>query len=186
MTVKEIIKLSATLLGREDIKSYVDGREFASDSDTKRAVDNMIELLNLVVNELCVTYVPMIKTEKVQSINGKVEYKNLSERPIKIYQALDFNGEKLSFNAKPLYLTTSNDVKSVEYSFIPEQYGYEDQIGYTEKDISIRALAFGLCSEFCIVEGEFDKAVVWHERYIDAIKEVCFPKNGRCKQRSWY
>ena len=185
MTVKEIIKLTATLLSREDVKRYANGEVFSPDSDTKKAVDILVELLNLVINELSLSYVPMVKSESINVAFGKVNYSSLKERALRIIDVLDANGQSLDFCQKAEHFETSDTAKIVKYSYIPNNYSFEEQIGYSEKDIPVRCLAYGLSAEFCLTEGEFDQAVLFHGRYIDALKEICLPKNGVCKKRSW-
>lgn len=185
MTVKDIIKIAATLLNREDIIKFVEGTAFADDSDTKKSVDTMTELLNLVINELSCAYVPMIKTEKVKVNGGKLYFNTLSENAINVIEALDANEHSLDFKLNSEYVVLPNSAEYVRYSYIPKKYSIGDTIGYIEKQISKRALAFGLCSEFCIAEAEFEKAVLWHDRYMDAIKEVCIPKTKATKPRRW-
>lgn len=185
MTVKEIIKLTATLLNREDLKRYIDGESFQPDSDTKKAIDRLVELTNLVINELSLSYVPMVKTESINSSVGKIYYSNLKESALTIIEVLDGNGHSLDFNERAEYLETHSSAKTIKYSYIPKNYSFEGIIGYTEKDIPIRCLAYGLSAEFCLTEGEFDQAVLFHGKYIDVLKEICLPKNGFCKRRSW-
>ena len=73
----------------------------------------------------------------------------------------------------------------VEYQYSPTNYALEDEIGYTEKDISSRVIAYGVASEVCIIEGEFEQAVMHHKRYVDEIALLTMPKNAMIKQRSW-
>ena len=62
-------------------------------------------------------------------------------------------------------------------------YALSDTIGYTEKQVGKRILAYGLCAEFSIAEGRFNEAVTWHKRYVDALSEICLPENSYIKAR---
>ena len=185
MTVKEIIKTTATLLNREDVKRYIDGESFSVDSDTKKAVDRLVELLNLVINELSLSYVPMTKIEQVNPIKGKVYYSSLKERALTIIEVLDGDGHSLDFTQTIEYVKTHDSARTIKYAYIPKNYTLSESIGYSETDIPLRALAYGLSAEFCLTEGEFEQAVLLHGKYVDVLKEICLPKNGSIRKRSW-
>ena len=71
----------------------------------------------------------------------------------------------------------------VEYEYAPDKVGLDDEICYMEKDVPVRVIAYGVAAEYCITEGDFDQAVMWHKRYTDAISDICVPKNTRAAKR---
>ena len=119
MTVKDIIKTTATLLNRQDIIDYINGTYFQEDSDTIKAVEKLNELLNLVINELCLAYVPMVKTEEVAVTNGKIYYNSFSERAVNVLEVLDANQKALGFTLKADHLILPNNASYVKYAYIP-------------------------------------------------------------------
>jgi len=185
MNIKEILKITAVLLNRENVIGYLNGNVNSISNETLVTVNNMTSLANLVINELSTTYIPMVKIEKVNSSAGKVEHKQLSERVLKIINVYDQSMNNCSFTVTAEYLKVNKSVVNVEYEYLPSNYGLDDEIGYNEKDVSPRVLAYGVCAEFSISEGRFDEAVLWHKRYVDAVSEICLPKNTTLKQRSW-
>ena len=46
-------------------------------------------------------------------------------------------------------------------------------------------LAYGVLAEFCLTEARFDEAVMWHERYVNAVNLLLKPKNTRIKGRTF-
>ncbi len=183
MSIKEILKNAALLLGRDNVIDYCNG--VTVNDDTLRTVNNMTGLINLVLSELACTYIPMVKRETVSASNGKIYYKDLTENALKILGVYNTSGGEVYFKQNAQYLTVNANSVVVEYEYSPSNYGFDDEIGYQEKDVSARVLAYGLCAEFSISEGKFDQAVMWHKRYVDALSEICVPKNSHVKERRW-
>lgn len=180
MTVKDVIKLTATLLGRENIIEYLKTDE--GDSNTLYQVDVMTRCANIVINELSTTYVPMCICEDVMPVDGKVYFVDLKESPLKILKVYSSNGKETNFSFHHEYLITP-DARKIEYQYIPANYGITDTVGYKERQVPVRVLAYGTAAEYCLTERAFDDAVTWHKKYMDAIQEICSPKNVMVKHR---
>ena len=185
MKIKDIVKITATSLGREDVYNYLNSSETTANQEVALAVDLLVRLTNLVISELSSTYIPVVKIEPINAKNGKVYYAELSERALKIKRVLDSIGNSVEFTVDVEYFTVKGNAKQVEYEYLPSNYGLEEEIGYTEKDLPIRVLSYGVCAEYCICEGQFNQAVMWHKRYADGVAEICLPKSKRIKERSW-
>lgn len=186
MQIKDIIKIAALMINRKEIIDYID--EINSDKigvETPSLVENMIGLSNLVINELATTYIPMVKTKKVNSEKGRIYYSNLGDKVLKIRSVYLDDGKSLDFTLMPEYILINHATVYVEYEYSPPTYLIEQEIGFTEKDVPARVLAYGLLSELAISEGRFDDAVAFHKRYVNSIELLCVPKNSMIKQRSW-
>ena len=127
----------------------------------------------------------MTKVEDVIPTDGRVYYKDLTERALKIRAVYSKDGKELDCNKTAEYICVDYSQVAVEYDYVPANYGLDQTIGYTDKDVSARVIANGVASEFCITEGRFDEAVTFHKRYIDALSEICLPKNALTKKRRW-
>ncbi|MBR2498932.1 MAG: hypothetical protein IKB67_04405 [Clostridia bacterium] len=185
MTVKDIVKSSAALLSREDVCDYLSGKQGGIGDDTVPTLNTMVTLLNLVISELSATYIPMVKREQVEIVGGKLYYTALKNTPLKVLNVYDALGKEIPYSENALYLSVSTDNAIVEYEFVPPNYGLEETIGYTEKDISQGALAFGLAAEYSICKGAFDEAVMWHKRYVESVNNKRKIENVKLKTRSW-
>ena len=183
MTVKEIIKTSATLLGREDVVNYITGDLKTPDDSTLYTVDALVRCLNLVVNELACTYIPMKKTQTFRS--ETVYYLTFYEKPLSIIKVTDLDGYDVEYQKFPDKIVVKKFPFTIEYNYIPKSYILNDSVGYLDDQISIRALAYGTLSEYSLIEHAFTESVMWHKKYMDAVAEVCMPKNAKIKSRSW-
>ena len=215
MQLKEIIKNACLMLGKGEVVKYLESEiddgyddgwyeddyypdygdgEFgestnsSTGTDTLETVNLMVNLANLVINELACTYIPLITQEQVFFSNGKAFYKNFNKKAVKILGVYTLSGNALDFADKTEYVMVSskiNETLIIEYQYTPNNYALNDEIGYTEKDVSARVIAYGVASEICISEGNFDQAVMHHKRYVDEISLLTMPKNATIKQRSW-
>lgn len=186
MTVKEVLKTTAMLLGREDVSGYLDESNKDVGEDTLSSVNVLVGLVNLVISELSNSYIPLVKTETVSVSGGKVYFSTLSETALKIQKVFVGADREIDFSYHPEYITVDGQSEvMVQYEYLPSNRGLEDDVGYTERQVARRVLAYGTAAEFCITEGSFDKAVMWHERYVEELKSICLPTNSKIKTRSW-
>lgn len=185
MTIKEILKTVATVTSRKDLKEYLENGEGEISENTQETVNSLIELTNLVINELACSYIPSVTLEEVTPKAGRIYFKDLSKTPLKVLRVVDTAGSNLSFKIFPEFITVDMQKVLVEYEYAPDKVGLDDEICYMEKDVPVRVIAYGVAAEYCITEGDFDQAVMWHKRYTDAISDICVPKNTRAAKRRW-
>ena len=185
MLVKDIIKNSATLIGREDVVQYIDGNNSMPGEFTTNTVDVMVRLLNLVVNELAGSFVPLVATEWLRATDGKILYQDLSYRVKEVLKVFDVNGDEALISVENTFIKVKSDNVQVEYSFFPDELNLNAEIGYQEKDVPLRVLCYGLLAEYSISQGCFKDAVMWHDRYADELIEYSKPKNAKIKRRDW-
>ncbi len=184
MTIKEIIDATANVVGRKDVSEYLNlGKE--GSEDTLLTVNKLVGLLNMIISELAGTFIPMIKSESVSAKNGRIYFTDLSCKALEILKVLLPNGTELNYSQNAEFISVPADNVIIEYSYVPPAYDLTSTIGYTEKEISKSTLIYGLCAEYCICTGAFDEAVLWHDRYVDAVKETRKVKNSKIKGRCW-
>ncbi len=185
MKIKDVIVAVCTYLNKTEITEYLSGKTETPSADVLTQVDILTRLTNLVVNELACSFVPMKTREKAKVVNGKILISSLTKRALKILSVIDELGEQKIFMCEGENILTYGDTLEVEYSYLPENYGLDDVIGYGDKDIPLSVLAFGVCAEYCLTEWRFEEAVMWRERYSDALKNFTLPTSKKIKGRAW-
>ncbi len=185
MTIKDIVRTAAVLLDRTDIKDYLDGNFDGVAEETTQSLTTLTELANLVISELAESYIPAVKSEEVFASNNRIYYSTLSEKPLKILKVKDGFDNPIRFSYSPEYILTDRQNVIVEYEYLPTAKSLEDDICYSEREVSPRIIAYGLAAEYSIVMGEFNQAVTWHKRYTDGIATICLPENKNLKARSF-
>ena len=185
MTVKDIISYVMVNLNRDYLKEYEEKGQNASEQ-TLKGINDLVTLTNLVINELACSYIPLKKREKVTVTNGKVYYNTLSENVLKIIKFTDYLGNESQAKQYFDYAEVDGTASYIEYEYLPTTYGLTDVIGYQDKDISARALSYGVTAEFLLTEANFEQAVFWRKRYEDEVSSIVCPKNRKIKGRDFY
>ncbi|MBE7087726.1 MAG: hypothetical protein E7369_05460 [Clostridiales bacterium] len=179
MTVQDVVKLSATYLDKENVLNYLEGKGEGSPTE----VNSLTVCANVVINELACTYIPMIKSETIKVNDGKLYFNDLTETPLKIVKVCDKDGKELAHTFYPKYLAVDSDCVSIEYKYMPPNLGLTDKIDYEETSVPVRLLAFGTIAEYALLERDFDKSVMWRNRYNSLLTEMISPKNVKIRGR---
>ncbi len=183
MKISDIVKCTATYLARENVIEYLEGNTEIS-GDAMEQVDLMVRSVNLVINELADSFVPMIKTEKLSAENGKVYYSRFSESALEILSVTDADGREAGYEFSAEYLKTSADPAVVTYKFLPPNYDLNDSAEFS-KPVSARILAYGAAAEICLIERNFEESVCWRKRYADSVAKLTCPKSFLSARRRW-
>ena len=189
MTIKEIVKLSATYLGLYDVLSLLaktdeTGGILSGDEAGVKETNLLTLCSNIIVDELACTYFPMIKTEKKNAVNGKILFSELSENVTEIKKVENVAGRDIRFVSGFDGIEVSEGVAVITYRFSPPNYGLDETVAFKE-DIPLRIMAYGVCAEYCLTEKNFDESVMWRNRFVNSLCEFIKPENKRIKERSF-
>ncbi len=186
MTIKDVLKIVATYLGRERVINALDGLENGeSNSDVNTIINDLTRCTNIVLSELAMTYVPMEKTETVKTKEGRLYFSDLTETAVKIIKILDCNGKEVSGELNYEYIDNIKGEVNVTYNYLPTNYGLTEEIGYSQSKMPSRIIALGVTAEYCLILRAFEESVMWHKRYMDALSDMLAPKNAKIKKRVW-
>ena len=184
MTVKDIIKVQALLVGRQDVFDYLSDKTQNPETATIKTVDLMVNCANLILSELACTYIPMTTT--FVASEGEIVFADLPERIIEIQSLKDRSGREKSYKFTPEKISGLNKGDVLEYSYLPSNYGLDETVGYDEIQIPVRLLAYAVASEYLLTERAFDEAVMWRNRYVNELGDMVKVKNHKIKARRWY
>ncbi|MBQ0099039.1 MAG: hypothetical protein KBS91_00630 [Firmicutes bacterium] len=183
MKLKEIVKITAMYLGRNDVISYLDSTNGTANANVLELINNLTRCANLVINELALSYIPMYKEENVNVLNNKINYSSLDENVTEIVAVYDEYGNDVHYVVYPEYIECNVSSVKVRYKYLPSNYGLNDDIGYSESQISSRIIAYGTASEYCLLSREYQESLMWRNRFNDGVSCVLMPKNGIIKNR---
>lgn len=157
MRVSEVIELSALLL---DIELTDDIRK------------DLVRCYNLVEQELATEYFPILEVEKFFHVKDKIYYKDFSRKPCMLKGIQDFHGDSVSFRLTPEYINLIKNYDGgtffVKYYYIPEEKELYSHSTYGAEYISI--LKYGIAAEYCLLQGSFDLAAIYNQKYKERIK----------------
>ena len=184
MTLKDVLKVSAVLLGLDDVVLVLD-EKISEDERTSPIIKRLITVANTVLGELSSSYLPLVYIDEACAYDNAIYLYNLLKKPTKIISVMDYNGNELPFTYDQYGIYVNAEFVQVKYNYVAEVYNIKEEVGFTEKDISQAVLAYGICAEYCLTERRFEEAVMWHQRFIDGVKKRIMPKNVKTPARRW-
>lgn len=159
VTVKEIIEKSAELLGVEL---------------TDKNIEYWLNAYNNVENELAMDYFSLRTVDKVLIKENKVKYGNLQRQAWRIMGVHDCDNHELKYKLYPTYMafTKKDNGKQcfVQYCYVPQEKTI-DGISEFDKGMFEDVFKYGVCSEYCIIQGDYETASFFNEKYKNAILE---------------
>ena len=171
MEIKNILKLTCLFLGKENLENIteLDGSE-TSTSAQQKELNFLLRCLNLTYSEIASDYIPLLKTEKVLTTDGKIVFSNLSKNLCEVKSLKDENGFKVNYKLYPDYILADGKNFEITYSYLPEALSsISSTLENFSKKVSEKILAYGTAMEYCFISGLYDDAQIWEKRFKDAI-----------------
>ncbi|MCL2598368.1 MAG: hypothetical protein FWD76_00445 [Firmicutes bacterium] len=193
-TIKDIIYNAAIYGQLDDVIDIIEidglsqnesGDLVSSDpsrKDTADTANRLCRCANLVLGEIASEYIPLVKTELANSLGGVIAYESLSKNLIDIVSVKQ-NGQSVRYKMTQDGIVAPSGRYRIEYNFLPQKYLYKDSIDYKGAVLSTRVIAYGVITEYCIISGLTDDAVMWDKRYRDALAVVGARSEKKVKQR---
>ncbi|GHU99269.1 hypothetical protein FACS1894211_04380 [Clostridia bacterium] len=155
MQMQEIIKLASFYLGLDENDGTIKAQ--------------LLKCANLIVNEICADYCPLARETAVRTGTGKVEYTALCAERVLEVLAVKCGDRNVPFKSFPTHIKTEPGLDAaVRFAYLPGDCGEDDGAPIPDK-IGARIAAYGAASEYCLVSGLFEEAVIWEKRYKDAL-----------------
>ncbi len=186
MTVKEILKIASTLLGRGDIKTYFEGGAIDDYIRIEEDANLLLDCYNLVEEEISTDYYRLKHTQSFTVSNGVVKCSEFLYNPLAILKVLDKFGSSIDAQVKPDGVYTDKRQITVIYSYLPNKKGIDGVSEFKLTPISPRILAYGTVTEYCLVKGMYEEAVTWHKKFINSLTTCMANKKvNKIKERKW-
>lgn len=181
MNINDVIKIIANLLQLNNlIDADLDSYD-TLDAQTQKDINLIVSSTNEVLSDIATDYFPLKATEQIIVSNGSFDLKNLSHDFHKLLsvETTDF------YDVEMETLKIKNGSYKLTYSYLPEVLELGDDIE-VDKRVTIYALCFGVCAEFCLVSGNYAESEMWNSKYQNAIN-VCKRslKMPELKHRRW-
>lgn len=195
MKIKKIIEKIASYLQLEDILEYFKAlREYESGvsetqpeltSDISSQLDFLVEIINNVNLDIASNYIPLKNIEEITVEDNEFNLSNLVKPLNKIIKVIK-NGLELKFCYLSNKLKTANGKVKILYTYFPEEKSLNDEIEDYMGRVSLLTFTYGACSEYCLVKGDYEQAMVWDERYKDnLLSNARKVSNFYIKKRRW-
>lgn len=185
MTVKDILKLTCEFVGEREILSKL----ITSSSLTEREQEKlniMTNCFNLINQEIASDYLPFLTKEEIVVDKSTIDFLDLSKRVVNVYEIRDKFGKNLRFRNFSNYIEVFGKAKTIVYSYLPNNFAVEDEVEMYN-GLSARVYAYGVASEYLLVDGLSEDAAIWENRFKDSLF-VLSRKRGEhlMPKRRWF
>lgn len=188
MIAKDVIKNVATFLGLTDLldTTLLDGSVVADENQTKE-INMMLACCNMVINQVASEYITLKDKVKVTTKTGEIKYSSISSKIIVDILKVKLNGIEIPFSCTPDKLETSVGTLEIEFAYQPSACTYLNaSIDFNNFKINSRVLAYGVTAEYCFINGRYDDALVWDNRFKTSLTNINRArKEVKIKQRLW-
>ncbi len=185
MTVKDVVKIVCEFVGEREILAKLKDSESVLDEREQEKLDIMVNCFNLVNQEIASDYLPYLYKENVDHEGAIINFSDLTKVVINIIEIKNRFGLNLQFKNFSNYVEVVGKPKYVVYSYLPEDLNLSSDVEFLN-GLSARVFAYGIASEFLLVEGLSEDAEIWEERFKESLF-VLSRKRGehRLPKRSW-
>ena len=191
MKVVDIIALAATMVGDDRlalcIKEAVEGGSSLTDED-EAEYKKFLTCYNITVSELSEEHLPLCYEEELYSSDKRFSYCDFTYQPLKIksvYKSIN----PIDFKIYAEYLTADSDKITVNYEYQPlKTVEFNDDVcPFTNTIIGERQIALGVASEYCLIKGMYEAAIMLRDRYAKSLEQTLVKRRvSRIKQRMWF
>ena len=184
MKVKDVIISALHMLGRNDIADSL-SKGSALDREATETVDTLLYCFNAVEDEVARKYLPLKCTDTVISIDGKYEYSIFLHSPVKILRVL-VDGKDAEYELFPQYIYVNSRRITIEFEYAPSKKKIGDDSDFGA-EVGETLLALGAAAEYCLINGEIERAELWEAKYkkeIDGTQKK-LPSGGTIPPRRW-
>lgn len=163
MTVREILKESALLMGEELLALALEQKEESKDEEIKRKQALLLTSYNAVQNDIALNYQPL---EILTEVKDKIlAFENLNPYPLKVLAVYDEFGNKIPFKVEDKTVRAKSNPSKIRYNYIPSDCGIEDDFAYLNQTVGKWAFIYGVSAQYCLSEGRYEEAINWESRY---------------------
>lgn len=166
MKICDIIKMVCDFVGESEIYSKLPSTESLTKAEQEK-VDKMLRCFNLISQEIATDYIPKLNKEEGEFVD-KIYFSTLEKRNvIKVEELRNRFGLKMKFKSFEERIEFSGKAKTVIYSFLPDK-------DFTLTDpfidrVPAHVYAFGVASEYLLMDGVSEDADIWQEKYKQAL-----------------
>lgn len=183
MLFKDIAKLTAGLLDREDVAEDIESG--AGNAQTKRERALIERCVNLAIAQTASEYAPLRAEAEIYTENGLVEFSALEKNAADLVRVTDRYGNDLAVKYYTDYFKTAPGTIRVEYTYLPDRCAADDEAPLGDRRITASLVAFGAAAEYCLIAGLYDEAAAWNEKYVGGMRRALTGRNKVMKERRW-
>lgn len=188
MIVRDVLKNAITYLGLSDLLSTTTFSGSLTPTEQQEIeINTLVACCNLVVNEVASEYITLKNSVNLTSNTGIIYYSQISDKVIVDILKVIKNGVELKFECLPDKLKTESGNLIVEFAYQPNlNMTISSTIDFNNFKLNERVLAYGVVAEYCFINGRYDDAAIWDNRFKTSLNNINRPRREvKIKQRLW-
>lgn len=182
MKLNDAIALSCDFLELSELKSKIGAEDV--DGESSAMIEKLLKCANLAYEEIVTEYIPILNTETVSVIDGKVLFSNLSKPICGVISVKNENGVDVKYSLSADHISLSAESAQITYQTIPAQLalGAEPSVLFPE-----RLLAYGIAREYLFLQDQSAEALIYEKRFKDALTSFVRKKSKLLlPRRRWH
>lgn len=186
MKVKEILAYASEFIGEREIAKKLASSETETFSNREQEkVDALLRCFNFVNEEIASDYLPYLTREEINVDNSILNFSSLSKTLINIY-SIKGRFHNVRYRQYPDYVQIFGKAKEIVYSFLPDKHELDDEFEFYN-GLSARIFAYGVASEYFLIDGLSEDAEIWEERFKESLFVLSRKKSEtKLPKRKWF
>lgn len=187
MTVKEILILTAKLLGEKQIVNLLTKQTCDDLESVSEDKEMLLSCYNATTEELALEYLPLEFCEEFNGIkDGKIYFSSFTKKPLRIVSVCDVNDNKVSYKIVNDSIEVDKKSVKITYEYRPQMQTEDEEAVFSDNIIGPFTLCYGIASLYCLQKGRHSDAEGFFERYFSAIKSrIAEKRKIIIPARSW-
>jgi len=170
---KEILKLSATLLGLDDVLLFLTGDNEEPSQDVKQKIDNLITYLNYILREISKEYYPLVHSEVLPSNDQcEIYYNSFTFSPIAIKDLKDSFNNSVTFNLYPSFIKVGKPSSNylIKYNYSPNPITSLNDTLNLPIGLEYFIICYGIASEYALSKLLYSEAEMWEGKFKSSLE----------------
>lgn len=171
---KDIIKLTATMLGLDSVIEYLDGK-IEADDEINKTINELLIYTSYILREITKDYYPLSETEELFTNEScEINFSDFSKNVIAIKDIKNELNMSVEFNLYPTYvkLGTPNSKYTITYNYtLPKVTDINDEINLPF-DLDYFVVCYGVASEYALSKLLYDEADMWQAKFKNSLENI--------------
>lgn len=180
MQIKDVIGECIVKMGENN---FVNKESY--DKDEQALVNKLLGALNIAYREIVADYLPLVYTQKISAVDGKIDVKSL-DKDILYPISVKIGGKKVTFytDATSIYLSGSGEAE-IKYAYMPNKVlAFDDEL--VDMRLTMSALSDATLAEYYFQEKVFELAKSFDTDFRAQVGLLRYKGKGVCiKRRRW-
>ena len=187
MQVRDCVAFAAETLDLKNVVKYLKSGETNDYNNVSDTIETLLSAYNAVADEIARDFIKLTRSEVFTVTGGEIKFNKFSDNPLKIISVKGADGNAVAAKIYPDKIATDAGEITVEYVYAPAARELNDECDFSHTEIGARALGLGVAAEYALISGMYEQAVIYNEKFIDAMKNALFKrKKPKIKGRAWF